>query len=293
MASANLCQILNLDPSLRLHATDGWVVPIPIVPEPIPLAELVATAMLQRPDLAERRAAIQEAFFSLQNARVLPFSPNTLVGFSAGTFGGGSNLVAEGISPATPGPRFGDFSGRNDFDVVVYWTLQNIGLGNKALIDAAHSRLRQSDYQQLIVLNRARAEVATAYARSRARYAQVGTNKRATRTGQLGFEQDLLRTRNREGLPIETLDNLRLWNDASIEYVNSIIDFNEAQIQLYVALGQPRADMLARPAPAEAIPPGVPQNAPQAAPGAGNGAPAGNQPAPLNGDANPPVANPR
>ena len=160
VASANLCQILNLDPSLRLHVNDGWVVPIPIVPEPIPLPELVAMAMLQRPDLAERRAAIQEALLSLQSSRVFPFSPNTLVGFSAGTFGGGSNLVAEGISPATPGPRFGDFSGRSDFDVVFYWTLQNLGVGNKALIDAARSRLRQSDYQQLIVLNRARAEVA-------------------------------------------------------------------------------------------------------------------------------------
>jgi outer membrane protein TolC len=277
VASANLCQLLNLDPSLRLHVTDGWAVPTPIVPEPIPLAELIAMAMLQRPDLAERRAAIQEAFLSLQSARVLPFSPNALVGFSAGTFGGGSNLVASGTPPAptTPGPRFGNFSGRNDFDVVVYWTLQNLGYGNKALIDAARSRLRQSDLQQLIVLNRARAEVATAYARARARYAQIGTNERATRTGQEGFAQDFLRTRNQQGLPIETLDNLRLWNRAINEYLNSIVDFNEEQIRLYIALGQPRADMLARPAPPEAIPPGKLDNAPRGGPnGAGPNGPA-------------------
>ena len=264
VASANLCRLLNLDPSLRLHVTDGWVVPTPIVPEPITLPELVAMAMLQRPDLAERRAAIQEAFLTLQSARLLPFSPNTLVGFSAGTFGGGSNLVASGTPPAptTPGPRFGNFSGRNDFDVVVYWTLQNLGYGNRALINAVRSRLRQSDFQQLIVLNQARADVATAYARTRARYAQIGTNERAIRAGRAGFQQDFLRMRNREGLPIETLDNLRLWNRASIEYLNSIVDFNEAQVQLYVALGQPRADMLARPAPAEEVPAGKPENDP-------------------------------
>jgi outer membrane protein TolC len=269
VASANLCRLLNLDPSLRLHVTDGWVVPTPIVPEPITLSELVAMSMLQRPDLAERRAAIQEAFLSLQSARVLPFSPNTLVGFSAGTFGGGSNLVASGTPPAptTPGPRFGNFASRDDFDVVVYWTLQNLGYGNKALIDAARSRLRQSDFQQLIVLNKARAEVATAYARARARYAQIGTNERAIRSGRAGFQQDFLRTRNQQGLPIETLDNLRLWNRASIEYLNSIVDFNEAQVQLYIALGQPRADMLARPAPPEAVPAGKPQNGPAAVPG--------------------------
>ena len=264
VASARLCQLLNLDPSLRLHVTDGWIVPTPIVPEPIPLSELVAMALLQRPDLAERRAAIQAAFLSFQNTRVLPFSPNAIVGFSAGTFGGGSNLVAEGQPPAptTGGPRFGNFSGRNDFDVVVYWTLQNLGCGNRALIDAARSRLRQSDFEQLIVLNQARADVATAFARSHARSAQIDVNEQATRMGQLGFQEDFLRTRDREGLPIETLDNLRLWNRARIEYLNSIVDFNEAQIDLYIALGQPRADMLARPAPADALPAGVQEAAP-------------------------------
>ena len=76
--------------STRLHVTDEWVVPIPLVPEPIPLQELIAIAMLQRPDLAERRAAIQEAFLAFRGSQVLPFSPTTLVGLlPPGTFGGG------------------------------------------------------------------------------------------------------------------------------------------------------------------------------------------------------------
>jgi outer membrane protein TolC len=259
VASARLCQILNLDPSLRLHVTDGWVVPTPIVPEPIPLNELVAMAMLQRPDLAQRRAAIRETFLSLQASRMLPFSPNVFIGFSAGTFGGGSNIISE----TTAAPRFGSFSGRNDFDAIGYWTLQNLGYGNVALIDAARARLGQNDYQFLIVLNQARADVAESYALSMARYAQIGTNEQATRSGQAGFQEDLLRTRNGQGLPIETLNNLRLWARARIDYLNSIVDFNEAQVRLYVALGQPRADMLARIAPtppgpaAEAVVPGA------------------------------------
>ncbi len=81
VASARLCQILNLDPSTRLHVTDEWVVPIPLVPEPISLQELIAIAMLERPDLAERRAAIREAFLAFRGSQVLPFSPTTLVGF--------------------------------------------------------------------------------------------------------------------------------------------------------------------------------------------------------------------
>ncbi len=254
VASARLCQLLNLDPSTRLHVTDEWVVPIPLVPDPIPLPELIAIAMLERPDLAERRAAIRETFLAFRGTQWLPFSPNALVGFSAGTFGGGSNIVTE----STGAPRFGNFSGRNDFDVIMYWTLQNCGCGNVALINAAQARLRQNDYRFLIVLNQARADVASAYAISRARYAQVYVNEQAARVGRTGFQEDFLRTRNSEGLPIETLDNLRLWNRARVDYLNAIVDFNEAQVNLYCALGQPRADMLARPAPLDALPSGGP-----------------------------------
>ena len=35
VASARLCYVLNLDPSIRLHPTDAFVVPHPIVPDPI------------------------------------------------------------------------------------------------------------------------------------------------------------------------------------------------------------------------------------------------------------------
>src|SRR3954452_3790770 len=110
-ASARLCNVLNLDPSIRLHPTDAWVVPHPIVPDPMPVRELIALALLQRPELKERQAVIREAFLVLEGARVLPFSPTILMAFSAGGFGGGSNLVR---------PIFGGFGGRSDFDAYTY-----------------------------------------------------------------------------------------------------------------------------------------------------------------------------
>ena len=41
-ASARLAQLLNLNPATRLHPNEAWVVPTPLVPEPIPLRELIA-----------------------------------------------------------------------------------------------------------------------------------------------------------------------------------------------------------------------------------------------------------
>ena len=74
-ASARLAELLNLDPSIRLHPTDAWAVPQELVPSPMPVAELIAIALLQRPELAERRAVIRQSLLALEGAKVLPFSP--------------------------------------------------------------------------------------------------------------------------------------------------------------------------------------------------------------------------
>ena len=177
---------MNLDPSIRLHPTDAVVVPQPIVPDPMPLRELVALGLLRRPELAAQRAAIEAAFLRLGGAKVMPFSPNLVLGFSAGGFGGGSNLVR---------PIFGGFSGREDLDVITYWTLQNLGVGNVAMIRGADARLKVNQFQQVELLNMVRDQVAEAYARTHARYAQIGVYEEAVRSGYLSFHEDLDSTR--------------------------------------------------------------------------------------------------
>ncbi|MBI1918134.1 MAG: TolC family protein, partial [Planctomycetes bacterium] len=261
-ASARLCELLDLDPSVRLHAVDGWVVPAPLVPEPIPLAELIAIGLTQRPELAAGQVEIRAALLRLREAKLLPFSPNLVVGFSAGAFGGGSNLVAQGI-PQPDGtvlrqPRFDSFDARTDFDAVVYWSLRNLGLGNVARVRLARSNLRSSNLEQLETLNRVRAEVAAAHARVHARFAQIETGERAVRSSQEGFREDLERTRGGEGLPIEVLDSLRLLGRSRYAYLDAILEYNRAQFELYVALGQPPAKFLARPIPASLVPPSPP-----------------------------------
>ncbi len=253
VASARLAQLLSLDPSVRLHPTDGWAVPSPIVPDPIPVGELIAIAVTQRPELSARQAAIRAAFLELQAAKVLPFSPNMLVGYSNGSFGGGSNLVTQ-----TGQARFGNFDDRQDVDVMMYWTVRNLGLGNLALVRLARSNLRQDELRSVIVLDRVRAEVAAAYARSHARYAAIGTGERAVEAGRKAFQEDLFRTRNGQGLPIELLDSLRLLGRSRLAFLDAIIDYNRAQFELYVALGQPPACTLARPVPESLVPQVVP-----------------------------------
>ncbi len=255
-ASAMLCRILNLDPSIRLHPTDAYVVPFPLVPDPIPVAELIALGLLNRPELAAQRAAIQAALMNLDGAKILPFSPTSLVGFSAGGFAGGSNLVR---------PIFGGMSGRTDLDAIMYWTIQNMGAGNIAMIRLADAQLKVTQFQQIEILNLVRADVAEAYARAHARYNQIATYEDAVRSGYLAYHEDLDRTlsmggdRPRDVLPIELLNSFDLLANARVEYIDAIVDYNKAQFAMYVALGQPPANSLARPVPVEGV---VPSNVP-------------------------------
>jgi outer membrane protein TolC len=247
--SARLCEVLNLDPSIRLHPTDAYVVPHPLVPDPIPVQELIALGLLRHPELAAMRVAIIQALLALQGAKALPFSPSFYIGFSAGGFGGGSNLVR---------PLFGGFGGRTDFDVIAYWTLQNLGVGNVAIIRGANANLQIRRFEQIEVLNRVRAHVAEAYARTHARYAQIEINESAVRSSRSSFTEDLELIRfqgERNVLPIELLNSFHLLAQARNDYIDAIVDYNRAQFELYVALGQPPANALAHPVPTEGVGP--------------------------------------
>jgi len=251
IASARLGQLLRISPAIRLIPMERQVIPASIVPEPIPLSELLAIAITQRPELQERQAAIRAALLQLRSAKLLPFSPNVLVGFSAGRFGGGSDRLASGVTQADGSvlqqSRFGNYGDRTDFDAVMFWSLRNLGVGNVANIRVAQSQFRQSELLALATLDRIRAEVASAQARVLARYKQIELNEKAIESAQAAFKADLGRTRNRLGLPIELLDSLRLVARSKNGYLDAIVDYNRAQFELYVALGQPPADALARP----------------------------------------------
>jgi outer membrane protein TolC len=249
VASARLAELLNLQYSSRLHAADNYLVPHPAVPELIPRTELLAIALIQRPELHEHQALVQAALIGLKNAKMLPFSPQIMFGFSSGGFGGGSNLVAGSTSvsgAATDQARFSSLDGRTDLDAVAYWSLRNLGVGNKAIINVAQARWQQADLELLNTLNRVRQEVVDAQVRTHTYFSQLHLRERAVLAGLAAHNEDLIRIRSNEGHPIEALDSLRLLKQARQDYVETIVRYNKAHFELYTALGSPPANMVVR-----------------------------------------------
>ncbi len=238
--SAHLAALLNIPPSIQLHPVDGWVVPTEIVPNKLPLHDLIFIATQQRPELAARRNDILAAVQQLRRQLFLPLSPMILAGYSAGTFGGGSNLVAyPGGFQGFQGPYFGDFGPRQDVDIVAFWTAENMGVGNLGRIRVARAERNIAELEFIRQLNRVRDEVAIAYARMHASYAQIDIAYQAVVAARKSYDQDHERIIQTRGLPIELLNSFHLLAEGRMQYLDAVINYDISQFALYVALGQP------------------------------------------------------
>ncbi|HJT76047.1 MAG TPA: hypothetical protein VJ739_02505, partial [Gemmataceae bacterium] len=175
----------------------------------------------------------------LREEQVRPFVPFLSVGYSAGEFGGGSNLTDT---------RFGHFDGRGDFDVLAVWSLENFGVGNLAAVRRLRAEVGEAAAARARVIDQVRREVADAYAVSGTRFQQVEVARRRVETAAQAYRLDLERIRGLVGVgkirratahPIELMNSANLLNRARLDLIGAAVGFDQAQFRLFVALGQP------------------------------------------------------
>jgi outer membrane protein TolC len=230
VAAARLSRRLHLEQSVRLRPFATEIEMVTIVDPTVPLPDLIQTALQGRPEYRARAAALAAAEVHHQQERYRPFLPTLWFGFSAGAFGGGSNLVGNELS---------HFGGRTDTDVMVFWTLQNFGLGNLALQRQRLAEAGQAAGEQSRVIAQIRSEVSAAYADVMATRQQVNLTTRQLASAEAGFREDLERIRNTVGRPIEVVNSLQLLNEARVARIRAVTDYNKAEFRLFVHLGSP------------------------------------------------------
>jgi len=249
VASARLAQLLSLAPSVRLRSPDGALPLIDLAAAEVPLEALVAVALNNWPEIAAATAAVLEADARVRQEATRPLLPLLSVGYSAAGFGGGSDLVAAGIAQpgggVLVGPRFGRFSTRQDFDVFLVWTLQNVGFGNVALYRRRRAEERAAVAEQSLAIDQARREVEEARADALAAKQQIEPAREEVRLSEAAYKEDLRRAYALEGRPIELIDSARQLAEARQALIGAITRYNQAQFALFVALGQPPSAALA------------------------------------------------
>jgi outer membrane protein TolC len=232
VAAAELARVLDLDPATRLRAAFPEIPLLQIVDPHAGPEQLVRTALENRPEVGARAADVAAGEVEWRKERVRPLLPFVAVGLSAGEFGGGSDLADS---------SFGHTRGRVDFDVLAVWSLQNLGLGNLAVQRRQRAGVLQAEAERVRVLDQIRREVAEAHALAAARRAQVDVALRRVQTAAEAYRKDLKRTRNLapNSYPIQLLDSLHQLTAARQDLIRAQVEYNQAQFQLFVALGQP------------------------------------------------------
>lgn len=240
-ASARLTGLLNLDPAIRLHSPGGLLQQVKLLDENESLETLIERGLMNRPEVRARMQEIAEAQTRIRQERTRPFLPLLSIGFSAGTFGGGSNLTAAGIAQPGGGvqvsPSFGRFDGRTDFDVFAVWTLRNGGFGNRAAVRQTEAVVGQAIERLEGTRNEIRREIAEAVADAQAAARQIEMTRTQLAAAEDGFREEMARIKQAVGRPLEAIDSFRQLLDARQDILVAVIAYNMAQYRLFVAVG--------------------------------------------------------
>lgn len=227
VASARLAETLSVDPLTQIVPTEPTIVPIDLVSPGLPVGELLATGLSNRPELAEAEHLVWEAIHRYRREKHAPLLPSVLLGVSQGGFGGGI------------GGRVRDFDDRFDFDAVAFWELRNLGFGERAARDGGRSRADQARWLQAQQMDRVAREIVEAHAQVDSRQAQISQAERGVAAATDAYHHDLQRIQEGQGLPLEALQSLQALNDARLEYLRTVAEYNESQFRLQRALGWP------------------------------------------------------
>jgi outer membrane protein TolC len=251
VASADLTRVLRLDSAALVEPLEVPHLRVTIVELDKPLDDLIAMGLTNRPELAAQQALVQATLVRLRQERLRPLIPSVLLRgastnpagtLAGGYFGGGLN------------DNMSNFGARGDFDLQLLWEVQNLGFGNRALVDqrCAENRLTVLDLFRL--QDQVAAEVAQAYAQAQSAASRLGKAENGLSDAVDSANkniQGLGQTRTAGGgviilliRPQEVVAAIQALAQAYNDYYGAVADYNRAQFRLYRALGQP-AQLLA------------------------------------------------
>lgn len=263
LASAELATLVRLDPLVTLLPVEDFRYPL-LLPGDVayeqPTEELVRLALVNRPELAENEALVRAAIERVRAAQIRPLLPNASLAYNFGGFGGGpdpNSAIVAGKVVTLPGfsgsGTIFHFNTRTDFDVSVFWRLQNMGLGDWAAVREQQALRRQAEWRKMQAQDRVILDVIQAQERVQGWRQRVATARTALfdakgepagptfRALRLNFE----RIRNVPGTrPLEVLDSIRGLSDLLETYGQTITEYERSRFRRLIAVGIPAREVI-------------------------------------------------
>jgi outer membrane protein TolC len=247
VASADLTQVLRLYPAAVVVPLEPPFLRVTLIGPHERVDDLIPVGLTNRPELASQQALVQAALVRIRQERLRPLAPSVVLE-------GGSdpavpdNFLMGGVFGSGASGSGNPWMGREDVGVGLYWRLDNLGFGNRALV-----RERQAEQRLLLVdlfrlQDRVAAEVARAHAALESAAFRTEKAEEGLREAQLSYTGSLeelgkitqvgdVKVLTRR--VFEVVDALRALQRAYDNYFLSVNDYNRAQFRLYRAMGYP------------------------------------------------------
>jgi outer membrane protein TolC len=245
VASAQLAEVLLLEPALLLEPIEPPFLQVTLVPCEQSPVELMPIALNNRPEIASRRELVAAAVQLLRQEKTRPLLPN-LVAISPSTTTG---LLSAGNLSAGLNQNLGANGPRFDIEVAAIWQLRNGGVGNIGLIRQRRAEQEVASVELTRIVYRVKSEVAQAAARLQTARARVVETDEGLRQAIESADKNFigLRETTRPAgellrlivRPQEVVQAIEALNVAYQNYSLAINDYNVAQFEVYRALGQP------------------------------------------------------
>jgi outer membrane protein TolC len=274
--SANLTQVLRLDPRAAVVPLEHDHAQITLIDPARPLDDLMTVALTNRPELGSNQALVQAAVASIRREKARPFLPNIMInGFQTPY-----EMIQAGIFGLGPNSSLNQWVGRADLSYQPLWQLEAFGLGNLARIKEQRGLQSRAIIEFLRTQDVVAGDVTRAQARVQSAAARVLQADRALRTAIVTFNGTFegLRQTTRFGdvlvlvnRPQEAVFALQLMYVAFEEYYTTVADYNRGQFELFHALGYPSREVTSLKMPGDVVP--VDTTRPSYLPPVGNGPP--------------------
>jgi len=247
IASADLTQVLRLDPTAVVVPLEPPQILITLVSPTSPVDALIPIGLTHRPELASQRALVQAALARIRQERMRPLVPSLILEGAPGAAGPG-NYMMGGLFASGVHGEGNPTSARDDISLGLFWGVENLGFGNRALVHARQAEQRQMLVELFRIQDSVAADIARAHAHLISATDRLGKVENELREAQLAYRGGLENlgkvvnvgdSKLQVSRVLDVISSIQAMARAYDNYFDSISLYNTAQFSLFRALGYP------------------------------------------------------
>ena len=221
-ASVALTLTLHLDPVVTLVPEAGQITQSTLVRDDMPVEELLATALLCRPDLEAARTLVRAARADKSSTAWGGLGPQVQAGY---TYGGLATNTSEGNFSMHEQQKASAGVGLA-LDAATFGRLKTAGANERL---AALDVERQIDQVRAAVVSAQQSSLTNARLVPAATQ-QLGSADEALRLAQANLQAGTM-------LTLDVLQAQRAVDDARLRYADAVVHYNQSQVNLLAAVG--------------------------------------------------------